>query len=127
MQRRRADAAAHGSRVVAEVLERASGRNAERPTRTQLRTTRHIGVRVVAQRDRLARCGSGERAPRVGHHGRRVEAWSPSKTGDGSVDDVVAVRTSRAAHIAGRRTRTRRAVPRTAGVEQVLPRDSEEA
>jgi hypothetical protein len=71
-----ADAAAGGSRVVAEVVERASGPNAERPTRTQLRTTRQVGMRVEAQRDRLTRCGSGsgDHAPLVAHHGQRVEA-----------------------------------------------------
>jgi predicted site-specific integrase-resolvase len=127
MQRRRADAAARGYQVVAEVIKRTSGRNAEQPTRTQLLTNRQVGVRVAAQRDWLARCGSGDRAPLVGHHGRGVEARSPSETGDGVLDDVVAVRTSRVARIAGRRTRPRRAAPRTAGVEQVLPRDSEEA
>jgi hypothetical protein len=113
-----------GSRVVAEVVERASGPNAERPTRTQLRTNRHISVRVVAQRDRLTRWGAGDgagdRATLRALHGRRgaLDCPTDTETGAGLVDDVVAVRTTRAARIAGRCT---------AGVEQVLRRDSEEA
>jgi hypothetical protein len=50
-----------------------------------------------------------------------------TETGAGLVDDVVAVRTTRAARIAGRCTRTRHTERIRAGGEQGVPCDSEEA
>jgi hypothetical protein len=101
------------------------------------------GVRMVAQRERLTRCGYGagdgdrDRVTLRALHGRRGALDCPTDidpdtgTSAGLVDDGVAVRTMRAARIADRCTSTRRALqratPHTAGVEHVLPRDSEEA
>jgi predicted site-specific integrase-resolvase len=121
--------------VVAAVRELASGVHAAQPPLGTRLATRQVGVRVVAHGvehwDRLTRWGSDDRVTLLALHGRPVEAVCPTDTGDGVVDDVVAVGTTRAARIAGRCTRTRRAaqiaVPRMAGVAQVLPRDSEEA
>jgi hypothetical protein len=129
--------------VAAAVREMASGVHAARPPLGTRLAPRQVGVRVVAQRDRLTRFGYGAgdrgRVTLRALHGRRGALDWPTDpntntdtgSGAGPVDDVVAVRTTRAARIAGRCTRTRcavpRAVPRTAGVEQILPRDTEEA
>jgi hypothetical protein len=96
-------------------------------------------VRVVAQWERLTRWRAGDRG-RVtlrALHGRRGAVDCPTdpdtdpdtntETSARLVDDVVAVRTTRAARIAGRRTKTRHTERIRAGGEQVLPRDSEEA
>jgi putative resolvase len=120
MQRLRDYAAARGSQVVAEVIEIASGLNDERPKLQKLLTDRRVGVLVVEHRDRLARFGSGYIATLLAHQGRRVEALYPSDTGDGLVDDVVAVITSLAARLYGRRTSKRRAERIRACVEQVM-------
>jgi predicted site-specific integrase-resolvase len=52
--------------------------------------------------------------------GRRVEAISPSDTGDDLVDDFVAVITSMAARIYGRRNSKRRAEQIKACIEQAM-------
>src|SRR5215469_14326453 len=109
MQRLRDYAAARGYLVVAEVTEIASGLNDERPKLKQLLTNRQVGVLVVEHRDRLTRFGYGYITSLLAFEGRRVEAIYPSDTGDGLVDDFVAVITSMAARIYGRRTSKRRA------------------
>ncbi len=109
MQRLRAYAAARGYQVVAEVTEIASGLNDERPKLKKLLTDARVGVLVVEHRDRLTRFGYGYIATLLEHQGRRVEAIFPTDTGDGLVDDFVAVITSMAARIYGRRNARRRA------------------
>jgi hypothetical protein len=125
--------------VTAAVLEMASGVHAAPPRSGRASPPSRSACRVVAQRERLTRCGygAGDRVTLRALHGRRGALDCPTdpntdtETGAGLVDDVVAVRTMRAARIAGRRTRPHRAVqctePRTAGVGHVLRRDSEEA
>jgi putative resolvase len=120
MQRLRDYAAARGYRVVAEVIEIASGLNDERPKLQKLLTDRRVGVLVVEHRDRLTRFGYGYIATLLEHQGRRVEALYPSDTGDGLVDDFVAVITCMAARIYGRRNSRRRAERIRACVEQVM-------
>jgi hypothetical protein len=105
--------------VVAAVRELASGVHDAQPPLGTPCATRQVGVRVVEHRvehwDRLTRWGSDDSVTLLALHERQVEA----------------VGTTRAARIAGRRTRTRRAAqikaPRTAGVGHVLRRDTEEA
>src|SRR5215475_9513845 len=95
--------------VVAEVTEIASGLNDERPKLKKLLTDARVGVIVVEHRDRLTRFGYGYIATLLEHAGRRVEAVFPTDPGDDLVDDFVAVITSMAARIYGRRNATRRA------------------
>src|SRR5215469_4070517 len=125
MQRLRDYAAARGYPVVAEVTEIASGLNDERPKLKKLLTNRQAGVLVVEHRDRLTRFGFGYITTLLALEGRRVEAVFPTDTGDGLVDDFVAVITSMAARIYGRRNSKRRAEQIRACVEHVMHRESE--
>jgi putative resolvase len=127
LQRLRDYAAARGYLVVAEEIEIASGLNEERPKLTKLLTDRRVGVLVVEHRDRLTRFGYGYIMTLLAHQGRRVEAIFPRETADGLVDDFVAVITSLAARIYGRRTSKRRAERIRACVERVLQSESEDA
>jgi putative resolvase len=120
MERLREYAAARGYQVVAEVTEIASGLNDERPKLKKLLTNPKIGVLVVEHRDRLTRCGYGYIATLLEQQGRRVEVLYPNDTGDDLVDDFVAIITSMAARISGRRTSKRRAEHIKAGSEQVM-------
>ncbi|MGH7870532.1 MAG: IS607 family transposase [Candidatus Dormibacteraceae bacterium] len=120
MQRLKEYAAARGYQVTVEVIEIASGLNDERPKLKKLLTTPNIGVLVVEHRDRLTRFGYGYIATLLEQQGRRVEAIFPSDTGDGLVDDVVAVITSMAARIYGRRNSKRRAERIKTCIEQVM-------
>lgn len=120
MQRLRDYAAARGYQVGAEVIEIASGLNDERPKLKKLLTDAKVGVIVVEHRDRLARLGYGYIATLLEHQGRRVEAIFPTDTGDGLVDDFVAVITSMAARLYGRRNSKRRAAQIQACVKQCV-------
>lgn len=120
MQRLRDYAAARGYRVVAEVTEIASGLNDERPKLTKVLTNPQVGVIVVEHWDRLTRFGYGYLVTLLEMQQRRVEAVFPTDTGDGLVDDFVAVITSMAARIYGRRNSKRRAEQIKACVEHVM-------
>lgn len=120
MERLREYAAARGYQVMAEVTEIASGLNDERPKLKKLLTNPKIGVLVVEHRDRLTRFGYGYIATLFEQQGRRVEAIYPADTGDDLVDDFVAVITSMAARIYGRRHSKRKAERIRACVEQVM-------
>jgi predicted site-specific integrase-resolvase len=122
LQRLRDYAAARGYQVVAEVTEIASGLNDERPKLKKLLTDARVGVLVVEHRDRLTRFGYGYIATLLEHEGRRVEAVFPTDTGDGLVDDFVAVVTSMAMRIYGRRNAKRRATQIQACVQQCIER-----
>jgi putative resolvase len=108
-QRLREYAAARGYQVVSEVTEIASGLTDEGPKLKQLLTDPRVGVIVVEQRDRLTRFGYGSIATLLEHQGRRVEAIFPNDTGNELVDDFVAIITSLAARLYGRRNAKRRA------------------
>lgn len=120
VQRLRAYAIARGYQVVAEVVEIASGLNDERPKLKKLLINPHVGVIVVEHRDRLTRFGYGYIASLLETQGRRVEAVFPTDSGDGLVDDFVAVITSMAARLYGRRNSKRRAAQIKACVEHVM-------
>ena len=102
LQRLRDDAAARGYQVVSEVTEIASGLNDEHSKLTKLLTDAQVGVIVVEHRDRLTRFGYGYITTLLEHEGRRVEAISPSDSGDDLVDDLVAAITSMAVRLYGR-------------------------
>jgi putative resolvase len=127
LQRLRDYAAARGYQVVAEVMEIASGVNDERPKLNKLLTNPQIGVIVVEHRDRLTRFGYGYITTLFELQGRRVEALYPTDTGDGLVDDCVALITSMAARLYGRRDSKRRAEQIKACVEHVLLREDDRA
>lgn len=127
MQRLRDYAAARGYQVVAEVSEIASGLNDERPKLKKLLTDTKVGAIVVEHRDRLTRCGYGYIAALLEHEGRRVEAIYPSDTGNDLVDDFVAVLTSMAARIYGRRNAKRRAAQIQACVKHCIEQCIEQA
>jgi predicted site-specific integrase-resolvase len=127
MQRLREYAAARGYQVMTEVTEIASGLNDERPKLKKVLTDSRIGVIVVEHRDRLTRFGYGYIETLLAQQERRVEAIFPSDTGDGLVDDFVAVITSMAARISGRRHSKRRAERIRACVEQVMQSSEREA
>jgi predicted site-specific integrase-resolvase len=99
----------------------------ERPKPTKVLTHPKGGSIVVEHRDLLPPVGHGSIATLLAQQGRRVEALSPSDTGDGLLDDCVAVLTRRAARSYGRRTSTRRAERIRACGEHVLHRESEDA
>lgn len=123
MERLRDYAAARGYQVTAEVTEIASGLNDERPKLKKLLTNATIGILVVEHRDRLTRFGYNYIATLLEQQGRRVEAIYPSDTsdiGDDLVDDFVAVITSMAARIYGRRTSARRAEQIKACIEHTM-------
>ena len=100
------------------MTEIASGLNDERPKLTKLLTDAKVGVIVVEHRDRLTRFGYGYIATLLEHAGRRVEAIFPSDTGNDLMDDFMAVITSMAARIYGRRNAKRRAAQIQACVKQ---------
>jgi putative resolvase len=126
LQRLRESAAARGYQVVAvvsevtAVTESASDLTEERPTLTQLLTAARGGVLVVERQDRLTRFGYGFIAALVEQEGRRVQARSPSDSGAELVDDCVAVITSMAARISGRRHAKRRAAQMQACVKRCV-------
>ena len=125
LQRLRDYAAARGYQVVAEVPEIASSLNDKRPKLKKLLADARIGVLVVEHKDRLTRLGYGYITTLLEQQGRRVDAIYPSDTGEDFVDDVVAIITSMAAHIYGRRNAKRRAAQIQACVKQCLERAEE--
>src|SRR5579885_2903305 len=125
MQRLREYAAARGYQVQAEVTEIASGLNDERPKLKKLLQSPKMGVLVVEHRDRATGFGYGYIATLLEQQGRRVEVMYPSDTGDDLVDDFVAVITSMAARIYGRRNSKRRAEQIKACIEHAMQSEAE--
>jgi putative resolvase len=134
LQRLRDSAAARGSLGVAEGSERAAGLNDAHPKPTKVLPNPKVGLIVVEHRDRLTRFGYGSIAPLLELQGRRGEALSPGgkarsprATGDGVVEECVALLTRMVARIYGGRTSTRKAERIRACGERVLHRESEGA
>ena len=127
MQRLRDYAAAKGYQVTAEVTEIASGVNDNRPKLNKLLRDPKIGVIVVEHKDRLTRFGWGYIEVLFETTGRRLETIFPSDTGDDLVDDFVAVITSMAARIYGRRNSKRRAACVKQAIEQCMDVADEDA
>jgi predicted site-specific integrase-resolvase len=127
MQRLRDYAAARGYQVITEATEIASSLNDERPKLKKLLTDARVGVLVVERPDRLTRFGYSYIATLLEHEGRRVEAIFPTDTGDDLVDDFIAVITSMAAHIYGRRNAMHRATQIHACVKRCVEQAEEQA
>jgi len=109
MQRLKDYAASRGYQVTKAVSELASGLNDSRPQFLKLLTDASIGVIVVEHRDRATRFGLIYIEHFMQMQGRRLEVIFPSDTDNDLVDDFIAVITSMASRIYGRRTSTRRA------------------
>src|SRR5450631_4308145 len=120
MHRLKDYAAAKGYQVSQEVTEIASGLNEKRPKLEKLLADSSIGTIVVENRDRLTRFGSHYIETLLEVQGRRIEMIFASETGDELVDDFVAVITSMAARIYGRRQSKRRAEKIKACVENMM-------
>ena len=127
MQRLRDYAAAKGYQVTAEVTEIASGVNDNRPKLNKLLRDPKIGVIVVEHKDRLTRFGWGYIDVLFETTGRRLETIFPSDTDDDLVDDFVAVITSMAARIYGRRNSKRRTACVKQAIEQCMDVPDEDA
>jgi len=122
IQRLKDYAAAKGYQVSKEVTEIASGLNEKRPKLEKLLADTSIGTIVVENRDRLTRFGSHYIETLLEAQGRHLEMIFQRDTGDELVDDFVAVITSMAARISGRRQSKRRAEKIKACVEAVMLR-----
>jgi predicted site-specific integrase-resolvase len=120
IQRLRDYAAAKGYSVSREVSEIASGLNDHRPKLSKLLTDPTLGTLIVEQRDRLTRFGYEYIRQLLETQGRRLEVLFPSDTENELVDDFVAVITSMAARIYGRRHSKHKAERIRACVEQVM-------
>ena len=108
LQRLRDYAAARGYQVNKEVTEIASGLNDTRPKFSKLLTDNSLGVILVEHRDRATRFGFNYIALLLESQGRRLEVINETDTKDELVDDFVALITSMAARIYGRRASKRR-------------------
>ena len=120
VERLRDYAAARGYQVAKEVTEIASGLNDQRPKLEKLLADVSMGTIVVENRDRLTRFGSHYIETLLQAQGRHLEMLFPGDTGDELVDDFVAVITSMAARMYGRRQSKRRAEKIKHCVEQAM-------
>jgi predicted site-specific integrase-resolvase len=118
LQRLRDYAAARGYMVATEVVEIASGLNDQRPKLTRLLADKQIGTLLVEHKDRLTRFGFHYIEKLLANQGRRIEVINQSDTQDELVDDFVAVITSMAARIYGRRSSKQRVKAIREAVEQ---------
>jgi putative resolvase len=125
MQRLKDYAASRGYHVTKTVSELASGLNDSRPKFLKLLTDASIGTIVVEYRDRATRFGLTYIEQLMAMQGRRLEVIFPSDTDNDLVDDFIAVITSMASRIYGRRTSTRRAEKIKHCVEQVMTQKDE--
>lgn len=120
MQRLKDYAASKGYQVTKMVSELASGLNDRRPKLMKLLTDASVGIVVIEHRDRLTRFGFNYIEQLMQMQGRRLEVLFPSDTDTDLVDDFIAVITSMASRISGRRTSKRRAEKIKQCVEQVM-------
>lgn len=126
MQRLKDYAAAKGYQVTKMVSELASGLNDSRPKFLKLLTDASIGVIVVEHRDRATRFGLTYIEQLMHMQGRHLEVIFPSETDNDLVDDFMAIITSMASRIYGRRTSQRRAEKIKQCVEQVMKAEDAE-
>ena len=123
MHRLKDYAAAKGYRVTRTVSELASGLNESRPKFLKLLTDASIGTIVVEHRDRATRFGLAYIEQLMAMQGRRLEVIFPSDTDTDLVGDFIAVITSMASRISGRRTSKRRAEQIKQCVEHAMQED----
>lgn len=123
VQRLKDYAAAKGYHVSKVVTEIASGLNDQRPKLDKLLSDTSIGTIVVENRDRLTRFGSHYIETLLRAQGRQLEMIFSGDTTDELVDDFVALITSLAARIYGRRQSKRCAEKIKQCVEAVMKED----
>ena len=109
MERLRQYAASKGYQVTKEVKELASGVNDSRPKLAALLQNSAITTIVVEHTDRLTRFGFHYIRLLMEAQKRTIEVMNATDTGDDLVDDFVAVITSMAARLYGRRNAKNRA------------------
>lgn len=126
LERLRDYAAAKGYHVVKEVTELASGLNDQRPKLSKLLGDSSIGTILVEHKDRLTRFGYHYIEQLLACQGRKLEVVLPTDTDHDLVDDFVAVITSLAARIYGRRNSKRRAEQVKKCIEQVMEKPDED-
>lgn len=126
MQRLKDYAASRGYQVTKLVSELASGLNDRRPKFLKLLTDASIGVIVVEHRDRATRFGLTYIEQLMQMQGRRLEVIFPRDTDNDLFDDFIAVITSMASRIYGRRTSKRRAEKIKHCVEQAMKAEDAE-
>jgi len=120
MQRLKDYAASKGYQVTKMVSELASGLNDRRPKLMKVLTDASVGIVVIEHRDRLTRFGFNYIEQLMQMQGRRLEVLFPNDTDTDLEDDFIAVITSMARRISGRRTSKRRAETMKQCVEQVM-------
>src|SRR5260370_21246071 len=116
-------AASRGYQVTKIVQEIAYGMNDTRPKLLKLLTDPQIGKIVVEHRDRLTRFGFVYIEQLLEMQGRTVEVMFPTETKHDLVDDFMAVMTSMASRIYGRRHSKERAQKIKQCVEQVMQQE----
>ena len=126
MQRLKDYAASKGYQVTKMVSELASGLNDRRPKLMKLLTDASVGIVVIDHRDRLTRFGFNYIEQLMQMQGRRLEVIFPSDSDNDLVDDFIAVITSMASRIYGRRQSKRRAEKIKHCVEHVMKEEEEE-
>ncbi len=100
--------------------------NDNRPKLSKLLTDASLGVIVVEHRDRLTRFGFAYIEQLMQMQGRRIEVMFPTDTNHDLVDDFIAVITSMASRIYGRRHSKERAEQIKSCVEQVMKRSEDQ-
>jgi putative resolvase len=123
VERLKTYAASKGYQVTKIAQEIASGMNDNRPKLSRLLTDKSIGVIVVEHRDRLTRFGFAYIEQLMQMQGRRIEVLFPTDTNHDLVDDFIAVITSMASRIYGRRHSKERAEKIKQCVEQVMKQE----
>src|SRR6266568_3885622 len=126
VERLKTYAASKGYQVSSVVTEIASGMNDNRPKLSKLLTDKSIGVIVVEHRDRLTRFGFAYIEQLMQMQGRRIEVMFPTDTNHDLVDDFLAVITSMASRIYGRRHSKERAQQIKVCVEKVMKRSEDQ-
>lgn len=125
VERLKTYAASKGYQVSKVIQEIASGMNDNRPKLLKLLTDASIGVIVVEHQDRLTRFGATYIEQLMQMQGRRIEVMFPSDTNHDLVDDFIAVITSMASRIYGRRHSKERAEKIKSCVEQVMKQEAQ--
>jgi predicted site-specific integrase-resolvase len=126
MQRLKDYAANRGYQVTKIAQEIASGLNDSRPKFLKLLTDPSIGIIIVEHRDRATRFGFNYIEQLLQMQGRKIEVIFPSDTDTNLVDDFIAVITSMASRIYGRRTSKRRVEKIKQCVEHVMQEEDKD-
>jgi predicted site-specific integrase-resolvase len=121
LERLREYAVAKGYQVAKEVTEIASGLNDQRPKLMKLLLDPSVGTIIVEHKDRLTRFNYIDQLLTM--QGRKLEVVFATDTNNELVDDFVAVITSMAARLYGRRNSKKRAEKVQKCIEQAMKED----